>query len=221
MVKRNEWLCLVVAFLLQWSLVVYSESLDKEKLQRGASLYVNYCLGCHSLRYLSYEQMARDMGLVDSNNTIDITLLIPNLILDSRFLNNSILTSMPGDEALRWFGRIPPDLSLIIKTRGDYWLYHYLDSFYPDNDALWGTNNRLIPNTTMPNVLGSIIGFKKNGPFHSMTDPRLNDLVYFLSYVGEPQKTLRFQVGALVIILLFILLLIFYQLKKSYWKDAG
>ena len=36
---------------------------DLPSLQRGAALYMNYCLGCHSLQYQRYERTANDLGI--------------------------------------------------------------------------------------------------------------------------------------------------------------
>ena len=36
---------------------------DKASLQRGAKYFVNYCMGCHSLKYMRYQRMAEDLGI--------------------------------------------------------------------------------------------------------------------------------------------------------------
>ena len=38
---------------------------NKASLQKGAKLFVNYCMGCHSLEHQRYNRMARDIGLTD------------------------------------------------------------------------------------------------------------------------------------------------------------
>ena len=38
---------------------------DKVSLQNGAKLFVNYCMGCHSMEYLRYGRMAEDLGIPD------------------------------------------------------------------------------------------------------------------------------------------------------------
>ena len=36
---------------------------DKPSLQRGMALYMNYCIGCHSLKFQRYERTADDLGV--------------------------------------------------------------------------------------------------------------------------------------------------------------
>ena len=38
---------------------------DQASLQRGAALYMNYCSGCHSLKYLRYARIGEDLGLTE------------------------------------------------------------------------------------------------------------------------------------------------------------
>ena len=38
---------------------------DQASLQRGAQMYMNYCAGCHSLKYLRYSRIAEDLGLTE------------------------------------------------------------------------------------------------------------------------------------------------------------
>ena len=42
---------------------------DRASLQRGAALYMNYCSGCHSLKYMRYSRMAEDLGLSEEDLT--------------------------------------------------------------------------------------------------------------------------------------------------------
>ncbi|TGV62718.1 cytochrome c1, partial [Mesorhizobium sp. M2D.F.Ca.ET.160.01.1.1] len=48
---------------------------DRASLQRGAQLYMNYCSGCHALKYLRYSRMAQDLGLTEEEvmNNLNFT----------------------------------------------------------------------------------------------------------------------------------------------------
>jgi len=213
---------------------------DKEKLQRGAKLFMNYCSGCHSLRYMRYNLMAKDLGLITFDGQLDKNLLINNLLFTRATIYDPIEISMPPIDARQWFGVVPPDLSLIARKRGAKWLYTYLKSFYEDKTRPFGTNNLLIPGVAMPDVLaplsGRVIAVKqdeKNGNSFQpsllglgggeMTeqefDNAIQDLVTFLVYVGEPVKLVRYRIGGFVLPFLCIFLIIAYRLKKNYWKD--
>jgi ubiquinol-cytochrome c reductase cytochrome c1 subunit len=98
---------------------------DRASLQRGAQLYINYCSGCHSLKYLRYSRMAEDLGLTEEE-------VMGNLNLTDAKFGETIGTSMTPAHAQQAFGKMPPDLSLIARVRGNDWVYTYLKSFYLD-----------------------------------------------------------------------------------------
>ncbi|AHE68215.1 cytochrome c1 [Legionella oakridgensis ATCC 33761 = DSM 21215] len=138
---------------------------DQARLQRGARLYMNYCSGCHSLRYLRYNRMAEDLGLTTFDGSVDKDLLTNNLIFTTAKLYDPIEISMPAEDARQWFGKMPPDLTLSGRERGAAWLYTYLKSFYIDHTRPFGANNLLVPDVAMPNILaplqGEVIAEKK------------------------------------------------------------
>lgn len=211
---------------------------DQAALQRGAKLYMNYCSGCHSLHYMRYNRMARDLGLTTFDGDIDTDLLQNNLIFTSARVQDPIDISMPAVDARQWFGVEPPDLTLIARKRGASWLYTYLHSFYDDPSRPFGANNWLYPDVAMPNVLEPLSGQRvavREGEGRQahishlvrvgdgrMTeqefDRSLIDLVTFLSYVGEPMKLERQRIGGFVLVFLALFLLILYLLKRSYWQ---
>ncbi len=207
---------------------------DKARLQRGAKLFMNYCSGCHSLRYLRYNRMAKDLGITTFDGSVDEDLLKNNLIFTTSKIHDPIQISMPPVDARQWFGKAPPDLSLSARERGPNWIYTYLKSFYVDKKRPFGTNNLVIPEVAMPNILfplqGEVLAVKKGNeqPYLQLVsqgemsqpqfDSALQDLVTFLTYVGEPVKLVRYRLGIFVLIFLAVLLVFAYQLKKTYWR---
>jgi len=194
---------------------------DKAALQRGAGMFMNYCSGCHSLRYMRYNRMATDLGLITFDGAVDNDLLQSNLIFTSAKVQDPIQISMPEVDARQWFGRMPPDLSLIIRERGSAWIYTYLKSFYADRKRPFGANNLLVPDVSMPNVLAPLSGIYVAVPDHSklvlmsegtMTAQQFNqsleDIVTFLAYVAEPEKAMRHHIGIFVLLYLFLLLIV-------------
>lgn len=109
--------------------------------------------------------------------------------------------AMPESEALNWFGVIPPDLSLSAKYRGQAWLRAYLQGFYADLSRPFGCNNKVLPNTQMPNVLYSLSTMDNYQQV-------VTDLMAFLMLISEPDKVERHKLGLYV--LGFLLLLIFF-----------
>lgn len=209
---------------------------DKERLQRGASLFMNYCSGCHSLKYMRYNRMAKDLGLTTFDGQLDEGLLKNNLIFTQATINDPIQIAMLPTDAKQWFGIVPPDLSLTARERGPTWIYNYLKSFYSDERRPFGSNNLLVPDVAMPNVLEPLIGTMVLNPSHKTSDASLlliksgemypaqfdsaiQDLVTFLAYVGEPAQLVRYRIGGFVIAFLFVFLIVAYRLKKNYWRQ--
>jgi ubiquinol-cytochrome c reductase cytochrome c1 subunit len=135
---------------------------DKPSLQRGAALYMNYCSGCHSLNYQRYSRTAEDLGLTQAE-------MEQNLIFSDAKYGENINTGMNSDDALKWLGKAPPDLSVVARTKaeGADWIYNYLKSFYVDESRPTGWNNTVFPGASMPNVLWEMQGVQ-----HVLTEPK-------------------------------------------------
>ncbi len=130
---------------------------DRASLQRGAQLYMNYCVGCHSLKYMRYSRIAEDLGLTEEQ-------VMNNLNFTGAIFGGHVISAMPTTTSTpptggeKWFGKAPPDLSVISRVRGSDWIYTYLKSFYLDESRPLGWNNKLFPNASMPNPLWQLQG---------------------------------------------------------------
>lgn len=128
---------------------------DYESLQRGASTYINYCYGCHSLQYSRWGRVAKDLKIPDE-------IFFQNLVFDDSIKAGDLMKgSMSKDESALWFGVAPPDLTLVSRYKGDDWIYSYLRAYYEDSSKQYGVNNLVYPGTAMPNVLLSLQGKQK------------------------------------------------------------
>lgn len=209
---------------------------DKASLQRGARLYVNYCLGCHSLQYQRYSRLAEDLNIPDE-------LVEDHLMFTGEKIGDQMTIAMPEDDSEAWFGTAPPDLTLKSRVRGEDWLYSYLLSFYKDDSKTWGVNNLCFPDVGMPHVLAPLQGIQEkhyesrliDGEYKdiytglAVTEPgslseeeyeaAMRDLVAFMSYVGEPVQTERRHLGVWVLLFLGVFFVFAYLLKREYWKD--
>ena len=210
---------------------------NTESLQRGARNFMNYCSGCHSLKYLRYNRLAADLKVPESE-------LAGNLMFTSDKAFDTINSAMPKDSE-SWFGKEPPDLSLIARARGVDYLYSYMKGFYADKTRPWGVNNLYLPSAAMPHVLQELQGsqkpvFKNEPDDHgsarmvlvgvaAMTpgalkpeeyDQFVRDIVNFLDYAGEPVKEKRQSMGVFVTLFLLVFFVFAYLLKKEYWKDV-
>jgi ubiquinol-cytochrome c reductase cytochrome c1 subunit len=210
---------------------------DTASVKRGAKLFVQYCLNCHSASLMRYSRIAADMGMTDEEIT-------EQLITTGAKVGDTMTITMEAADAKEWFGTTAPDLSVISRARGDDWLYTYLRSFYRDKSRPWGVNNAVFKDVGMPHVLWELQGLQKAKLITIVTEEGLEqevisgfkliepgrlkpkeydavilDLVTFLAYLGEPSKLQRLALGKWVILFLAGFLVIVYLLKKEYWKD--
>lgn len=204
---------------------------DKESLQRGARIFINQCLNCHSAGYMRYARL-QDLGLSEDQ-------IKENLLFTAEKPGETMNVAMTRADAKAWFGAPPPDLTVISRSRGADWLYTYLRSFYRDDSRPTGWNNLVFDKVGMPHVLWSLQGemvpvYKKVGEHEvidhlqlvkpgSVTlaqyDAMMSDLVNYLVWMGEPAKMQRMQLGLLVLGFLAVFFVVAYYLKKEFWKD--
>ncbi|HEU4626029.1 MAG TPA: cytochrome c1 [Steroidobacteraceae bacterium] len=221
---------------------VNNEVSNVSSLQRGARNFVSYCQGCHSLKYVRWSRLAKDLHIPDEQLE---KLLLPPGAKPADY----ITTSMPGADAENWFGKAPPDLSLMLRARGRNYIYQFLKTFYLDPSKPTGVNNLRLPNTAMPHVLSELEGVKKavykteevtgeDGKPHAeqvlqkfeivlpgrMTeaeyDSFVRDTVNFLDYASEPTQVKRRALGVWVVLFLIAFTWMAWLMKKEYWKDV-
>jgi ubiquinol-cytochrome c reductase cytochrome c1 subunit len=185
-----------------------------------------------------YNRVAADIGLTEQQ-------MVENLLWSGESPHSTMVNGMHADEAKKWFGVAPPDLSLIARSKGPDYVYTFLKSFYADPAKANGTNNTILPGTAMPHVLWELQGtqeavweghtdaqgnvqkhfkeFKLANPGKltpEQYDEFVRDTVNFLEYIGEPVQAKRQSMGFVVIAFLVFFTLLAYALKKEYWKDV-
>jgi len=208
---------------------------NQASLQRGAKVFVNYCLNCHSAASMRFNRL-QAIGLTDEQ-------IKSNLLFSAEKVGETMKVSMDKAEAKKWFGATPPDLSVIARSRGADWLYTYLRGFYRDETRPTGWNNVAFDKVGMPHVLWQLQG-EQHLKVQEITDAHGNkvethqlvlakpgklsvgeydmmvaDLVNYLVFMAEPGKTQRMQLGLVVLLFLGFFFLIARALKKEFWKD--
>lgn len=209
---------------------------NKASLQRGAALYMNYCAGCHSLQYQRYSRMAEDLGLTEDQ-------VMTYLNFTERKFGETMTIAMDAGDGEAWFGKAPPDLSLVARAKlgGPDWVYTFLKSFYVDESRPTGWNNTVLPGASMPHVLWDLQGAQhpvhaqgEGGISHierlelvqsgrlteAQYDSAARDISAFLAYVAEPAALKRQSVGIWVVLFLAFFTLMAWLLKKEYWRDV-
>ncbi len=211
-------------------------------LQRGARNFMNYCSGCHSAQYVRFNTIGSYLELSEEQ-------LVDNLMFNADKSFETIRAAMPAEDAERWYGVAPPDLSLMARSKGADYIYTFLKSFYVQEDSPTGVDNIVMPATSMPHVLWGLQGYQKAiFSEHKEEDDKGNvtttvhfegfeevsagtldaddydefvrDTVNFLAYISEPIRAERRKIGTWVIMYLLVFLIIAYMLKKQIWKDV-
>ena len=197
---------------------------DIGSLQRGAKMFVNYCQGCHNMRFMRYTRVAEDLAIPDEIARATLAF--------GGELFRPIMSRITPDQAVVWFDQaVPPDLSLVARVRGVDWLYSFLLGFYRDPASNSGWNNVVFDNVAMPHALyglqgtyamnedGSldlaVVGNMSQGEY----DVAVADLVNFLAYAGDPARNDRLRIGYVVMIFVLILLCLMYLVYREYWRD--
>jgi ubiquinol-cytochrome c reductase cytochrome c1 subunit len=209
---------------------------DQASLQRGAKTFVNYCMNCHNASFMRYSHLT-EIGLTEDQ-------IKANLMFGTDKIGDTMISALDPKDAKEWFGGLPPDLTLVARVRGSDWLYTFLRSFHRDDTAPTGWNNTVFKNVGMPNVLHDLQGtqvLKQDGekdehgkkvPVMKLAVDRLGtmnqmeydlfvkDLVNYLTYMGEPARPARTQLGVLVLLFLVLAFFATLWLKNEYWKDV-
>lgn len=214
---------------------------DTASLQRGAQVFTNYCMGCHSARFSRYERVADDLGIPHE-------MYLENLVFDDSKIGDLMTIAMSADDSKQFFGAAPPDLTMVSRVRQPDWLYTYLRSFYRDDSRPFGVNNKTFPNVGMPHVLVELQGLQECAPGGSKIDPLTGatmgedpcgslkvgqkgsmsadeydqvvyDLVNFLAYTAEPMAQDRKRIGVYVLLFIVLFGIFAYLLNREYWKE--
>ena len=223
-----------ILLLIQSSFIFASEEVylekapidlsDQPSLQKGARTFINYCLNCHSAKYMRYNKLL-DIGLSKKD-------IKENLLFTGKKIGDPMEISMPVTESKKWFGATPPDLSVTARSRGSDWIYSYMKGFYRDSSREIGWNNLVYANSAMPHILWELQGeqeFDENtGKLSLIKAGKLNekeydavitDLTNFITYMSEPGQLKRKKMGFYVVGFLLLLLVLTIKLKKEFWRD--
>ena len=207
---------------------------DAVSLQRGAHLFVNYCMGCHSANYMRYNRLT-EIGLTEQQ-------IKQYLLIGTDKVGSTMNIAMRPADAKEWMGKAPPDLTVIARSKRPDYIYTLLKSYYADDTKATGWNNLAYPNIAMPHPLwqlqgqpdlkvedkqshGHTVQVKSTVPGEPGTlsaieyDQAVGDLVNFLVYMGEPWKVQSTRIGIIVMFFLTILLVLAYLLKLEFWRD--
>jgi len=189
---------------------------DKVQIRRGLTVFTEVCMGCHSAKYVTYK------GLMDYPE-IGITREEADELRGEHPLASGMISDLSPEDATVSYGKVPPDLSLIVNARrgGPNYVYSILTGFETDPEGKIpdGNFNEYFPGhrIAMPDPLSWLDHDESET---AELEQQAQDVAAFLTFIGDPHQNERHAIGKYVVIFLMLLTLVLYLLKKEVWKDV-
>lgn len=140
--------------------------------------FMDACGRCHANRYGKLDQLGET----------------PKFKKETDTLKHKVAVLEYQDKLKAYMGKLPPDLSIIIRARGE----HFLETFVENPQSQ-------LPGTSMPRVGLTNEGFEK--------------VKAYLTETGDPSKPAREAIGPWVLLFMVVFTVLAYLWKKSMWRD--
>ena len=210
---------------------------DRGALQRGYQVYTEVCASCHSMKYVSYRNLSEEGGpefseaqakaiaasfeVTDGPNADGEMFTRPGKLSDKFVMPYQNVKAAQAANG----GAYPPDMSVLIKARGDGADYIYsllqgyedppsgvsLDDGVYYNKYMYGNKIR------MASPLSEGIVEYADGT-EATIEQMSKDITSFLMWTAEPHLESRHQMGFKAIVYLIILTILVYLSMKKIWS---
>ena len=220
-----------------WSFKGLFGKFDRGSLQRGYQVYTEVCASCHSMKYLSYRNLAEKGGpeftveqakaiaasfeVTDGPNADGEMFTRPGKLSDKFVMPYENIKAAQAANG----GAYPPDMSVLIKARGGGANYIYsllqgyedppsgitLDDGVHYNKYMYGNKIK------MANPLSDGLVEYSDGK-EATVEQMSRDITTFLMWAAEPHLEARHQMGFKAIIYLIILTILVYFSMKRIWS---
>ena len=222
---------------VDWSFKGYLGKFDRGSLQRGYQVYTEVCASCHSMKYLSYRNLAEEGGPEFTNEEAkaiaanfegtdgpndDGEMFIRPAKLSDKFVN----PYQNDKEAIASNGgAYPPDMSVLVKARsgGANYIYSVLLGYVDPpsdislDDGVYYNKYMYGNKIKMSAPLSDDIVEYSDGT-KATTEQMSKDVVTFLMWAAEPHLEQRHKFGFRVIIYLIIISVLVYFSMKKIWS---
>ncbi len=191
-------------------------SLDQATLKKGLHVFTDVCMGCHSLRYMTWKKLMEYPEIGLTREEVDD-------LRDDAPLNTAMLTELSESDAKDSYGTVPPDLSLMARARegGGAYIYSLLLGFEhdPQGRVMDGNYNIYYPGHRI--AMADPLGWLDHEPEDEVDlKEQARDVASFLAFVGDPHQLERQLIGKWVILFLIALTFVFWLLKRAVWRDV-
>ncbi len=184
----------------------YEVSVEQDNLKKGATIYYNLCRLCHSLKYIKYQHLL-DIGFSESE---------VNTLRQGKLMNKAIVSTSTPENAMKMFGMVPPDLSIMAKARkqGPEYIYSLMLSYVENSEGVY--ENQIFNGIKMPDVFSYSIAQGEQEKQAIQKD--VADVASFLTWASDPHATERKSMGLGVIAYLVVLSGLMYLVMRRVWR---
>ncbi len=220
-----------------WSFKGLFGKFDRAALQRGYHVYTEVCSSCHSMKYLSYRNLAQEGGpefteaeakaiaasfeVTDGPNSDGEMFMRPGKLSDKFVMPYENVKAAQAANG----GAYPPDMSVLVKARGggvDY-IYSLLQGYEDPpvgvtlDDGVYYNKYMYGNKIKMSNQLSDGLIDYSDGTTATV-EQMSKDVTTFLMWAAEPHLESRHQMGFKAIIYLIILTILVYFSMKRIWS---
>lgn len=188
---------------------------NQEQIRRGLTVFTDVCMGCHSAKYITYK------GLMDYPE-IGISREMVDELRGDKPLTSGLISDLSPEDAEVSYGKVPPDLSLIVSARrgGMDYIFSLLTGYEhdPEGKVPDGNWNKYFPGyrIAMPDPLGWLDHDESDA---KQLEQDANDVTAFLAFIADPHQNERRAIGVWVVGFFFLLTIVLWRLKVEVWKD--
>ena len=220
-----------------WSFKGLFGKFDRSALQRGYQVYTEVCSSCHSMKYLSYRNLAEKGGpefseaeakaiaasfeVKDGPNADGDMFFRPGKLSDKFVMPYENVKAAQAANG----GAYPPDMSVLVKARGggvDY-IYSLLQGYEDPpagvtlDDGVYYNKYMYGNKIKMANQLSDGLVEYSDGT-RATVQQMSKDVTTFLMWSAEPHLESRHQMGFKAIVYLIILTILVYFSMKKIWS---
>ena len=220
-----------------WSFKGLFGKFDRASLQRGYQVYTEVCSSCHSMKYLSYRNLAEKGGpefsiqqakaiassfeVIDGPNSDGEMFARPGKLSDKFVMPYDNVKAAQAANG----GAYPPDMSVLVKARkgGVDYIYSLLQG-YEDPPAGITLDDGVYYNKfiygnkiKMSNQLSDGLIQYADGT-NATVEQMSKDVTTFLMWAAEPHLEARHKMGFKAIVYLIILTVLVYFSMKKIWS---
>ncbi len=220
-----------------WSFKSFFGTFDRASLQRGYQVYTEVCASCHSLKYVSYRNLAEKGGpefSIEQAKAIASNFEVtdgPNndgeMFTRPAKLSDKFVMPYANDQEAKLSngGAYPPDMSVLVKARAGGADYIYsvilgyedppegmkLDDGVYYNKYMYGNKIKM-----PPQLYDDLVTYADGTP--ATPEQMAKDITTFLAWTAEPKLEERHKFGFRAIIYLAILTILVYFSMKRIWS---